>query len=99
MQKVFYTDLSLLLVFIVAGLLLVLLLILTDLNVSSGTMSGLIFYANIVQVNRAIFFNVSFPSGSIPVYLCSIFIAWLNLDFGIEACFYSGMDAYTKTWL
>ena len=98
-RKCSNTDLSLLLVFIVAGLLLVLLLILTDLNVSSGTMSGLIFYANIVQVNRAIFFNVSFPSGSIPVYLCSIFIAWLNLDFGIEACFYSGMDAYTKTWL
>ena len=29
----------------------------------------------------------------------SIFIAWLNLDFGIETCFYNGMDAYTKTWL
>ena len=29
----------------------------------------------------------------------SVFIAWLNLDFGIETCFYNGMDAYTKTWL
>ena len=33
----------------------------------------------------------------------SIFIAWLNLDFGIdfgiETCFYNGMDAYSKTWL
>ena len=29
----------------------------------------------------------------------SIFIAWLNLDFGIETCFYDGMDAYSKTWL
>ena len=29
----------------------------------------------------------------------SVFIAWLNLDFGIETCFYDGMDAYSKTWL
>ena len=29
----------------------------------------------------------------------SIFIAWLNLDLGIQTCFYSGMDAYAKTWL
>ena len=29
----------------------------------------------------------------------SVFIAWLNLDFGFETCFYDGMDAYSKTWL
>ena len=29
----------------------------------------------------------------------SVFIAWLNLDFGIETCFYNGLDAYTNTWL
>ena len=27
-----------------------------------------------------------------------VFIAWLNLDFGIETCFV-GLDAYWKTWL
>ena len=91
------TNLLLLLVFIAAGLLLVLLLILTDLSVSSGALSALIFYANIVQVNRAIFFGASISSPA--VYLCSIFIAWLNLDFGIKVCFYDGLDAYTKTWL
>ena len=91
------TYLLLLLVFIAAGLLLVLLLILTDLSVSSGALSALIFYANIVQVNRAIFFSSSISSTA--VYLCSIFIAWLNLDFGIKVCFYDGLDAYTKTWL
>ena len=31
--------------------------------------------------------------------LLSVFIAWLNLDFGIETCFYNGLDAYSKTWL
>ena len=88
---------SLLAVFILAGLALVLLLVVFNLNVSSGTLSGVIFYVNIVQANRAIFFNVS--SVPIPLYLCSIFIAWLNLDFGIETCFYNGMDAYAKMWL
>ena len=29
----------------------------------------------------------------------SVFIAWVNLDFGVETCFYSGMDTYQKTWL
>ena len=29
----------------------------------------------------------------------SAFIAWLNLDFGIETCFYDGMDAYITIWL
>ena len=29
----------------------------------------------------------------------SIFIAWLNMDLRIETCFYSGLDAYAKTWL
>ena len=91
-------NLWLLSVFITAGLLLVLLLIVTDLNVSSGSMSGLIFYANVVQVNRAVFFPGDSMSSTL-VYLCSVFIAWLNLDFGIATCFYNGLDAYAKTWL
>ena len=31
--------------------------------------------------------------------ILSVFIAWLNLDFGIETCFYNGLDVYSKTWL
>ena len=33
------------------------------------------------------------------IVLSSIFIVRLNLDFGVEACFYNGLDAYSKTWL
>ena len=29
----------------------------------------------------------------------SIFILWLNLDFGIETCFIDGLDGYIQTWL
>ena len=78
----------------VAGLILVVFLILLNFTVSEGTISGLIFYANIVQANQAIFF----PNDTQNTFL-SWFIAWLNLDLGIETCFYNGMDAYAKTWL
>ena len=57
-----------------AGILLVGLLVATNLTVSVGTIDGLIFYANIVQPNKAIFF----PGNSSSSFL-SVFIAWLNL--------------------
>ena len=81
-------------IFIAAGIVLVVFLMLLNLTVSVGTINGLIFYANIVRANQAIFF----PHGTSNEFL-SIFIAWLNLDLGVETCFYSGLDAYTKTWL
>ena len=31
--------------------------------------------------------------------ILTVFIAWINLDLGIETCFYDGMDTYAKTWL
>ena len=85
--------LALLIVFIVAGIALVVFLLVFKLTVSEGTMNALVFYANIVHVNEAIFF----PSGN-RNFLRG-FIAWINLDLGIETCFYDGMDAYAKAWL
>ena len=85
--------LALLIPFALAGVLLVTLLFLLHLTVAAGTLHGLIFYANIVAANHHIFFP---QSSNNPA---SIFIAWLNLDLGIQTCFYNGMDAYAKTWL
>ena len=76
-----------------AGVLLVILLFLLHLTVAAGTLHGLIFYANIVAANHHIFFPQSSNNPAV------IFIAWLNLDLGIQTCFYKGMDAYAKTWL
>ena len=76
-----------------AGLALVAGLMWLNLTVSVGTINGLIFYANIVRANQATFF----PRDSSKSFL-SIFVAWLNLDLGIETCFYDGLDAYAKTW-
>ena len=82
------------LVFALAGVALVAGLMLLNITVSTGTINGLIFYANIVCVNSAVFF----PGERANTFL-SLFIAWLNLDLGIETCFYDGLDAYAKTWL
>ena len=86
--------LSLTLVFALAGVILVAGLMLLNLTVTEGTINGLIFYANIVRANTTIFF----PGEGASSFL-SWFIAWLNLDVGIETCFYDGLDAYVKTWL
>ena len=86
-------HLALLVPFALMGIALVLLLFVCKLTVVTGTLSGLVFYANIVGVNRTLFLPVETTDA------LSVFIAWLNLDFGVESCFYNGMDAYSKTWL
>ena len=89
--------LSLLVGFAPAGIALVILLLVCKLTVAVGTINGLIFYANIIAVNKSVFF----PSRDTNIILdiLRVFIAWLNLDLGIETCFYDGMDAYSRTWL
>ena len=85
---------SLVVTFFLAGLALVIFLLVSNLTVSVGSINGLLFYANVIKLNEA----VLFPNGvSIPVL--SQFIAWLNLDLGIQTCFFNGLDGYWKTWL
>ena len=85
--------LVLLIPFAVMGVALVFLLLALKMTVATGMLSGLVFYANIVEVNYTIFVP------EISTDNLSVFIAWLNLDLGIETCFYNGLDAYSKTWL
>ena len=87
------SHLGLLVVFAVAGIIIVFIITLLRLTVSIGTLSGLIFYANIIAVNRAIFL----PRGTTNIL--TVFVAWLNLDVSIVTCFFDGMDTYTLTWL
>ena len=87
--------LFLILPFSLAGLALVVLLLKCNLTVSTGHINAIIFYANIVQVNKANLFTTQETAYKV----FSVFIAWLNLDFGIETCFYKNMDAYAKVWL
>ena len=81
--------------FSLAGVALVVLLLKCNLTVSVGHINGIILYANIVQVNKALLF----PNQDTAYQIFSTFIAWLNLDLGIETCFFEHMDSYTKVWL
>ena len=85
--------LLLVLVFAFIGIMFMALLMFLNFSVSVGTINGLLFYANVVRLNKAFFF----PNGNVPVV--SQFISWLNLDLGIEVCLFDGLDGYWNTWL
>ena len=78
--------------FALAGIILVVFLLILNLTVSVGTINGLIFYANIVKLYEPLF-------STEPIPFLSQFISWINLDLGIETCFYKGMNACEKTGL
>ena len=89
--------LSLVLVFAFAGIILVFILSFLNLTVAEGTVNGLIFYVNIVQIHRAIFFQYHRINTLTTGLL--LFVSWINLDLGIPVCFYKGMNEYAKAWL
>jgi len=80
-----------------AGFALIVVLLKCNLTVSTGTLNGFVFYANIIRANHSVFFPLQ-KSGVFSSFL-SVFIAWLNLDLGVEVCLFQGMDAYIRTWL
>ena len=84
---------SLIIPITLAGFLLVFFIKVLDLTVCQGTINGLIFYSNIISANKHLYYN---QSDTNPI---TLFIAWFNLDLGIETCFYDGLTAYARTWL
>ena len=87
--------LLLIIVFIIMGVVLVVVVIAFNFTVSNGALNGIVLYVNLIRINDTVFFQ----SKSVYSYILSVCIAWLNLDLGIEVCFYHGMDSYAKTWL
>ena len=82
-----------LVMFAVLGVLLVATLFFLNLTVTQGTLYGLIFYANIIQVNTSIFFSQSILN---PM---KVIVSFVNLDLGLPLCFYDGMDDADKAGL
>ena len=80
-----------LLAFFLTGIVLVAILLWLNLTVAVGTLNGILFYANIVAVNNTLSFAT-------PNFI-TVFLSWLNLELGIDVCFYQGMDTYWKIWL
>ena len=91
-------GLALLIFFAAAGFLLVFFINGLNITLTQGLLDGLIFYANIVWTYRSVLFHEGNNINTALIFL-KTFIAWLNLDFGIETCFVQGLNAYWKTWL
>ena len=76
----------------IAGIVLVIMLFTFNLTVTNGVINTLIFYVNIISINYSQFcFNSNSPD-------CTL-LSLMNLDLGIETCFYDGMNGYAKMWL
>ena len=84
-----------LVVFVASGILLILFLIACNFTVNEGTINGLFFYANVVHKNSDSFF----PGSKRNFNTFRLFITWLNLDLGLEVCFYRSMTQYHKFWI
>ena len=89
-------HLALFIFFLAADLLLVSFIFIFDLTVSKGLINGLVFYANILWSYKSMLLS-SKQQKLVP--FLEIFIAWINLNFGIETCFVDGLNAFWKTWL
>jgi hypothetical protein len=86
--------LSLVVLHLATGILLIVIITKCRLTITDGSLNGLIFYANFMHWNRNTLF-LHFHNGDI----FRLIIAWLNLDLGIEVCFYNGMTALHVMWL
>ena len=89
--------LALFIAFAAAGLVLLIFIFSLNLTVSQGLINGLVFYANIVWDYKIMLtYSSQLKTIMLPF---RIFIAWLNLDFGVETCLVVGLTAFWKTWL
>ena len=78
---------------LVGGIALVALILVLNLTVAVGTLNGIIFYTNIIHANFSSLFPFSAPN------IITVILANINLELGIDACFFEGMDTYWKTLL
>ena len=90
------TYLLLLIPFAIMGVALVAFLLACDFTVANGTINIFILYAFVIKLNAYLFFS---PSCNPVMKILSVFISWLNLDLGIETCFYENMESIGKVWL
>lgn len=92
-HKCHNSKLLLIAFFATAGIGIILGISFLQLTISEGYLNGVLFYSNIVGL-----YIPFFAEGS-PVTQLFIPIAFLNLDLGIETCFYNGMDSLSRAWL
>lgn len=83
-------NLSLILVFALLGILLVVMVSIFNITITHGYINGMIFYCNVISL----YLNVSvLPPKVVNAVASQFVINLVNLNFGIDACFYDGMTA------
>ena len=79
--------------YFIAGLLLVIILFLLRLTVTPGTINGLVFYANLLYINKEVFL------GTAKTYWLKIFISAIDLRLGFPLCLFDGMTTTVSSHL
>ena len=76
--------------YMLAGILLVFILFLLKMSTSSGTLSVVLFYAQLISINLGLLVQ------SNATRFAYVFISLLNLELGFPLCFYKGMNLIGK---
>ena len=84
---------SLIIIFAVAGVLIMCGILFLHITVSDGYLNSILFYTNILSIYIPV---LSSTSQNATIF---VIVAWLNLDYGIESCFYDGMTTLTHVAL
>ena len=84
---------AIIIVALLSGLALMVIILYLNLTVAVGSLNALIFYANIMLANMSVLMPAHGPT------FYTVFIAWMNLDLGLDICFIHEMDMYAKTWI
>ena len=82
-------------VYVLAGLLLVFLLFALRFTVATGTINGLIFYANVLGLVLDQLTEGKVQNNNYMLFV-RVFISLLNLDLGFPLCYYEGMTMAGK---
>ena len=90
------------LLYVVAGPLLIYLLYALRLTLATGTLNGIIFYAQTANGGLIAVMKEYYDTNNILGQVCSFcvsFLSFLNLNLGFPLCFYHGMNELWKTGL
>ena len=77
----------------VAGILVIIVIAFLDISVAEGYVNGFILYCNCLNS------FLPYLSPTLPIDYVFILVSWINLDVGIQSCFYSGMTELSKIGL
>ena len=69
-------------------------MILFNITITEGDISGIIFYANIINIHK----NIFFMENSFIKPLQDILL-YINLEGSVSTCLYKGIDTYIRAWL